>query len=544
MKRKRVVWIFLTFLIVVAIGGITYYKVVGFQGMIGQTTGNTPATPQEAVARRGSLTVTTSGTGSLVATNQIDLGFSQGGVVTDIYVVPGDMVKAGDRLARLQVDKTAAQLSADVAAAQLALVTAQQKLDALYAGAQVQTAQAQVNLEQAQYNLEDVTASNNLAQAQAQQTVADAKQAVEDAKMQLYILNSKPSEAAIQVAQASLLFKEKDLQATQDQIAKLEYQIKSASDKKTRDGLKHQLLSMNVKLAQQQDDYDKRLYRYQHMSDPPDPVDVAAAQANLQASQAQLDAAQSSLAALQGGATDGQLAVAQVKLNEAQEQWNRVQDGPDSKELQLAQAQLSKAKAQLAVTEQEQQYLDLVAPSDGRVLSIDSAVGDRIGSGSFLTLADVSHLLVQTNMDETDLPNLKVGQSATVTFDALPGQNFQGQIVSIDPSLANLRGASAVRVQVQLEQSALQKLIASPLGLNASVDVVVGQVNNAVIVPLEALQQQSDGSDAVYVIRNGQSQLQTVKVGLADYVSAAITSGLNAGETVLLGGQQTAEGVP
>lgn len=544
MNRKRVVWVFLTFLIVVAIGGFTYYKVVGFQGITGQTVGNTAATPQEAVARRGSLTVTTSGTGSLVATDQIDLGFTQGGVVTDIYVAPGDRVKAGDRLARLQVDKTAAQLTADVAAAQLALVTAQQKLDALYANAQVQTAQAQVNLEQAHYNLEDVTASNNLAQAQAQQAIADAKQAVQDAKMQLYILNSKPSEAAIQVAQASLLFKEKDLQATQDQIARLEYQIKSASDKKTRDGLKHQLLSMNVKLSQQQDDYDKRLYRYKHMSDPPDPVDVAAAQAKLQASQAQLDAAQSSLAALQGGATDGQLAVAQVKLKEAQEQWDRVQDGPDTQELQLAQAQLSKAQAQLAVAEQEQQYLDLVAPSDGRVMSIDSTVGNRIDSGSFLTLADVSHLMVQTNMDETDLPNLKVGQSATVTFDALPGQNLQGQIVSIDPSLTNLRGSSAVRVQVQLDQSALQKLEASPLGLNASVEVVVGQVNNAVIVPLEALQQQSDGSDAVYVIRNGQPQMQAVKVGLTDYVSAAITSGLNAGETVLLGSQQTAEGVP
>jgi HlyD family secretion protein len=543
-NRKRVVWISVTLLIVVAIGGFTFYQVGGFQGAPDQAAGDTSAAPQEAVARRGNLTVTTSGTGSLVPASQIDLGFSQGGLLTAVDVAPGDFVKAGDRLARLQVDKSAAQLSADVAAAQLALVTAQQKLDDLFTAAQVQTAQAQVDLQQAQYDLEDLTASNNLAQAQAQQAVAQAKQAVQQDQMDLYILNSKPSAAAIQTAQASLLFKEKDLQATQDQIAKLEYQIKSASDKKLRDGLKHQLLNLNVKLAQQREDYTQRLYNFQHMSDPPDPVDVAAAQAKLQASQAQLDAAQRSLADLQAGATDGQLAVAQVKVKEAQEKWDRVQDGPDTQELELAQVQLAKAQAQLAVAKQEQQNLDLVAPSDGRVLSVDAVPGDRISSGSLLTLADVSALYVQTNMDETDLPNLKVGQSATVTFDALSGQSFQGQIVSIAPSLANLRGASAVRLQVQLDQGTAQKLQASPLGLNASVEVVVGQVTGAVIVPLEALQQQADGSDAVYVIRDGQPQLQAVKVGLTDYVSAAITSGLDPGETVLLGSPQTAEGVP
>ena len=285
MKRKWVAWISLTLLLVIAIGGFGYYRAGGFKGNTNQTNGTTPAAAQEAVARRGSLTVTASGTGTLVGGAQTNLGFSQGGVVTAIYVAAGEDVKAGDRLAQLQVFKSAAQFAADVADAQLAVVTAQQDLDTLYADAQVQTAQAQVALEQAQNNLEDVT-SSNLAQAQAQQAVAQAKQAVQQAEMQLYILNSTPSEEAFQIAQASLLFKENDLQATQDKIANLEFQIKKAPSKTVRDRLKTQLLSEKVKLAQQQADYDKRLYRFQHMSDPPDPADVAAAQTRLQACQA------------------------------------------------------------------------------------------------------------------------------------------------------------------------------------------------------------------------------------------------------------------
>jgi HlyD family secretion protein len=543
LKRKWFAWVSLAFLIVAAAGGFSYYSAGGFRGNISQSTGGTPAAAQNAVARRGSLTITASGTGSLVAGAQTNLGFPQAGVLTNLYVAPGDQVKAGDRLARLQVNKTTAQLAADVAAAQLAVITTQQKLDGLYADAQVQTAQAQVALEQAQNNLEDLTGSN-LAQAQAQQALAQAKQVVQQAEMQLYILNSKPSEQAIQVAQASLLFKQKDLQATQDQIANLEFQIKKAPDKTVRDRLKTQLLNLKVTLTQQQDDYDKRLYRFEHMSDAPDPLDVAAAQASLQAAQAKQDAAQRALDALQGGATEGAVAVAQAQLKTAQDQWERVKDGPDSQELELAQAQLREAQAQLAVSQQEQQFLDLVAPRDGRVVAVDAVTGNRVSSGPILTLVDDSQLLVQANMDETDLPNLKAGQAATVTFDALPGQSFNGQVESIDPSLANLRGASAAVIHVQFDQSALQDLKNRPVGMSATVDVVVGQVTNAVIVPLEALHQQADGSDAVTVIRNGQPQLQPVTVGLSDYTSAAITSGLNAGETVVLGSSQTAEGVP
>jgi HlyD family secretion protein len=543
LKRKWVAWIAMILLLVIGIGGFGYYRAGGFKGNTNQTNETTSAAPQEAVARRGSLTVTASGTGTLVGGAQTNLGFSQGGVVTTIYVAVGEDVKAGDRLAQLQVFKSAAQLAADVTDAQLAVITAQQNLDALYADAQVQTAQAQVALEQAQNNLEDVT-SSNLAQAQAQQAVAQAKQAVQQAEMQLYILNSKPSEEAFQIAQASLLFKEKDLQATQDQIANLEFQIKKAPSKTVRDRLKTQLLSEKVKLAQQQADYDKRLYRFQHMSDPPDAADVAAAEANLQAAQAKLDESQRTLDTLQGGATDGEIAVAQAQLKTAQEQWNQVKDGPDPKALEMDQAELSRAQAQLAVAKQEQQFLDLVAPSNGRVLAINAVVGDHISSGTLLTLVDDSQLLVQANIDETDLPNLKADQAATVTFDALPGQSFNGQVASINPSLANVRGASAVAIQVQLDPGALQNLKNRPVGLSASVDVIVGQVTNAVIVPLEALQQQADGTYAVNVIRNGQSQLQKVTVGLSDYTSAAITSGLNAGETVKLGSQQTAEGVP
>jgi HlyD family secretion protein len=542
-KRKWVIWVSLTLLIVIAAGGLTYYSAGGFRGNANQSAGSTPAVAQNAVARRGSLTVTANGTGSLVSESETDLGFSQGGVITDIYVAPGDHVKAGDRLARLQIDKTTAQLEANLAAAQLAVVAAQQKLDDLYANAQVQRAQAQVALEQAQNHLEDLT-SSGLVLAQAQQTLAQAKQAVQQAEMQLYILNSKPSDQAIQIAKASLLFKEKDLQSTQDQIAKLEFQIKKAPNKMVRDRLKTQLLNMQVTLTQQQADYDKRLYRLEHMSDPPDPLDVAAAEASLQAAQARRDAAQRDLDSLQGGAAKGDMAVAQAQLKTAQDQWNQVKVGPDPKELELAKAQLEKAQAQLAVSRQEQEYLELLAPDDGRVFSIDAVAGNRISSGTIITLVNENQLLVQANMDETDLSKLNAGQVATVTFDALPGQSFDGQVESINPSLANIRGASAVVIQVQLDPSAANNLKDHPLGMSASVDVVVGQINNAVIVPLEALQQQTDGSYAVTVIRNGQPQLQPVTVGLSDYTSAAITSGLNAGELVALGSLQTAEGAP
>jgi multidrug efflux pump subunit AcrA (membrane-fusion protein) len=74
-----------------------------------------------------------------------------------------------------------------------------------------------------------------------------------------------------------------------------------------------------------------------------------------------------------------------------------------------------------------------------------------------------------------------------------------------------------------------------PSGSAASIDVIGGSAANAVLVPIEALHEFSDGKYALFVLQNGKLHLRVVEVGLKDLTKAEIISGLSAGETVTTG---------
>jgi multidrug efflux pump subunit AcrA (membrane-fusion protein) len=71
--------------------------------------------------------------------------------------------------------------------------------------------------------------------------------------------------------------------------------------------------------------------------------------------------------------------------------------------------------------------------------------------------------------------------------------------------------------------------------LNASVDIIGGRAENAVLVPVEALRELGPEEYAVFVVEDGEPTLRIVEVGLIDFVSAEIISGLDAGEIVTTG---------
>ncbi len=98
-----------------------------------------------------------------------------------------------------------------------------------------------VSLEQAQSNLVEVE-DVSLEQAQAQQAVALAKETIADTDYYLQIMASSASQQDLDIAYASLQFKEKDLAGIQDKIAKIEFQVKSAPNKLIREHLRLQTL--------------------------------------------------------------------------------------------------------------------------------------------------------------------------------------------------------------------------------------------------------------------------------------------------------------
>jgi len=141
----------------------------------------------------------------------------------------------------------------------------------------------------------------------------------------------------------------------------------------------------------------------------------------------------------------------------------------------------------------------------------------------------------------TDLDKLVIGYEAEIIFDAFDDELFKGTVISITPELVKNGNVSYVHGLVELDTSSFGKPFNLPLGLNASVDIIGGRSENTLLIPIEALRPLGDGSFAVFVIENGEPKLRMVEVGLTDFTTAEILSGLKVGEEVTTGIVEIAE---
>ena len=533
MKRKTLIWMIVILLFFMLAGGGIFYVFAIRTGETEKNTAENASVPQTAIAQIGDLTVFASGTGALVALDETSLQFDEPGILTELLVQVGDEVSAGAVLARLRVNKSEAQLAAEIAVAELTTLEAQQALDALYADAEISAAQALFNLEVSQDELTHLL-NTDLEVAQAMQAVAQAEEAVANAEMMLYIQNSSPSDDAIYTAYASYLFKEKRLNELEDELTHLEYEFKQAQDKLTRDRIQSQIERVAAQMYNQQIAVEKALYRYETIDDPADPLDLKLAQTQMETAQVQLAKAQQKLIEAQNGVPTGEITLAEANVAEAQAEWERWQNGPDPEDIILAETRLETAELKLEMARQESLIVDLVAPMDGTITSINAEVNQAIEGDAIITLANTSQPLIEISLDETDYQSAQLGNRVEVVFDALPEKVFSGSIIRISPELESTFGSQVVKAWAVLDEALFAKPSVLPLGLNAAVDVIAGEVTNAVLIPIEALHEISPGQYTVYVQVNGNFEIREITVGLMDYTSASIISGLEAVEIVAI----------
>ncbi len=146
-----------------------------------------------------------------------------------------------------------------------------------------------------------------------------------------------------------------------------------------------------------------------------------------------------------------------------------------------------------------------------------------------MTLVDTTQLSVQAGFSEVDAANVAVGQPASVTFDALPGNEVAGKVVSVDTTATTVSNVVTYYATVSLSSpdSRLRP------GMTATVSVMTGEADNVLAVPSSAVR--SFGSaKTVTVVRNGQQVTTPVTTGLVGDTETEITSGLQDGEQVVL----------
>ena len=226
------------------------------------------------------------------------------------------------------------------------------------------------------------------------------------------------------------------------------------------------------------------------------------------------------------------LDLAKAQLDDAQRAYDAVKDGPSSDAITSAQAAVD--SAQSTVDE-----LSITAPFDGEVVAILTNVGDQVNSGSTATdaiiLVNRSILYTDVQVDETQISRVSVGDTATITFDALPNVTATGKVTFINPVGVSTSGVVNYTVRVQLDNNDPAIL----LGATATVTIDTGAASNLLTVPVSAVQSDAQGEYVMVVNSDGTTERVDVVSGTVVGTTVVVTGNLKEGETVQLGTSAT-----
>lgn len=133
--------------------------------------------------------------------------------------------------------------------------------------------------------------------------------------------------------------------------------------------------------------------------------------------------------------------------------WLQPRKGQNPERRELEATKVESAKAALALTQAQLAQATLSAPFDATVISIQVKVGEYAQPGQIvITLANLDHLRVETtDLSERDLPNVQVGQSASIFVEAL-NQQLSGKVIAISPIADTVGGDVVYKVTVELDK--------------------------------------------------------------------------------------------
>ena len=197
----------------------------------------------------------------------------------------------------------------------------------------------------------------------------------------------------------------------------------------------------------------------------------------------------------------------------------------------VAQAQTSVNQAQIAV-QQAQDNLDRakpVSPISGTVYAVNYNVGD-IASSTAVSIVDLSQIQVKVTVAEVDVASIKLGQTAQLTMDALPGLTYTGTVAAINPVGTISSGVVNYGVIVALTDPDGDVLP----GMTANLAIVTARHDNVLLAPLRAIKTQGNQKVAT-VLYQGQQIVTPVTTGLQNDTQVEITSGLKVGDELVTG---------
>lgn len=273
---------------------------------------------------------------------------------------------------------------------------------------------------------------------------------------------------------------------------------------------------------------------------------------------------------------DYESALASVNENQArlaQQQSQRVQN---EAQLTAQQRQVAQAQANLKRLNNVLSRFDVIAPLDGVVTDLPVRVGETVVQGvqnssgsTIMTIADMSLITAEVDVDETDIVNVALGQPAEVTIEAIPNTTFTGKVIQIgDTAIVRSSGLAASQSATSTQEAKDFKVTVAldhppdeiRPGLSATAKITTATRRSVLAIPIQALTVRTKGDleqtqnadpnkpldpaeekarreeiQGVFVVKGAQAQFVKVDTGIAGATDIEVLDGLQPGDTIVIG---------
>ncbi|HEV7220890.1 MAG: efflux RND transporter periplasmic adaptor subunit [Terriglobales bacterium] len=191
-------------------------------------------------------------------------------------------------------------------------------------------------------------------------------------------------------------------------------------------------------------------------------------------------------------------------------------------EISKVEAQTGQAESAYTAAQDLLSQLNVRAPFDGIVYSLPVHQGAYVNPGDLiLQEADLSKVLVRAFVDEPDVARLAPGQPIEVTWDAIPGRVWNGQLTSV-PATLRLHGTRNVGETTCVVSNSDRKLLPN---VNVGVSIVTAEHKGALTVPREAIHQ-DDSKPYLYQILDNELERRDVETSISNLTQVEITGGI------------------
>ena len=427
---------------------------------------NAPAI-KTATVERGNIEVTIDATGTIEPLNIVEVSSKASGKILELTVEEGDYVEQDDVIARIEttyVEADLEQAKADFSASQARFDQSEINIVLQKEQTAIQIQQAREKLAEAEKQLEQLKEQIRIEEITNQRQLNDAKNSHEMAKLRYQLLTSHTvREEDKKRAQASV----NQAKANRD-LAKKEY------DRKQQLFDKQFISKSDLDAAATQHEsakaqYDSALQQLELVKQPASPEELKLSDAEIKRAAYAIDAANEQIEKekyreLEIKIQEHRVTQAKDALNLALT--NEKQIELKEKDLESSTAQLMRSRSALKLAQESYEDTVIRAPISGTILErrveegqvIVSSFGGGGGRGGsvssegqvLVTMADLEKVYVATEVDETDIGKVKVGQSVTITVEAYPDQPLQGEVLRIAPQGQVVQNVTTFKVITEI----------------------------------------------------------------------------------------------